>query len=463
MLVLVLLLFVSSLGCSKSSDTGDSKDSRDSESKQTKKIKVRSAATDRKPDAAELLDLVIEKYKSATAYSDAGEVTLRYRADGRLFVDSAPYQVHFQRGKRLGLDVYQTRVDVTATRFRAKIEGDGVPELRGQFVDRAIQEGLTWDELTSDQALHESLAQGLGRYPLVLELLMAPEPLALFRNQDQFARRLLDNEEIDGKECYGLRIETESGPFDLWIDATSLVVRRVVFPVDDSAAKMEAESGAQEIRVVAELRDARFSKNPSESDLPAPEARKNDQLVQRFVVPPDPLPTNLLGKSMPAFRLSFLDGQPFEFGPERKNAAVFHWFVDHPACEASLKLFDDVATRFADSEQIEFYAVCPATDDTPIGEIEALVERWGVSVTILRDSDAIGRDVFQIPALPAIIALGADSRLQIYEITFIPKLDELLAEAVQKLLDGDDLASEVLSRFEEAQRAYTDLLESGGQ
>jgi peroxiredoxin len=458
--ILLSLAFVLvQLGCSNDSSTSQ-KSKGKSEKSGSAAVDVTAASTDRQPSPDDLLERVIQRYQKATAYHDQGEVTLRYRANNRSFVDTAPYQVHFVRGQRLGLEVYQTRVESVDGRFKAKIDGSAVPELQSQFVDREIADAVNWDELTADQALHESMAQGLGRYPLVVELLLAPEPLAAFGDQSSFPRRLLDNEEIDGQDCVGLRMDTQEGPFDLWVDLKSLVVRRVVFPVEDIAQKMAAESGAKDIRVVAEFRGAEFGRPDSDDALPALEPGGDDHVVAHFVIPPEPLPTNLLGESMPAFELAFLDGQPFRSEQIEGKVAVFHWFVDHPSCQASLKLFDDVARRFAEEDNIEFYAVCVATDDTPVQEIRALTERWGVSVPILRDSDAVGRDTFQIPALPAIIAIGSDSRLQIYELTFIPKIDELLGEALDKLLTGTDLADEVLARFEEAQRRYNESLEN---
>ena len=461
--LLGLALLVAFAGCTgRATDSEGESKTGSPEKSGSDTTGVTAASTDRKPAPDDLLDRVIQKYQKATFYSDMGEVTLRYRANGQLFVDSAPYQVQFERKQRLGLEVYKTQVDVDSGHFKAKIDGDSVPELQRQFVDREIQE-VTWDEVTADLALHESMAEGLGRYPLVVELLLAPKPLDGFRDQDQFPQRLLDNEDIDERECWGLQIDTQEGPFELWVDTKSLVVRRVVFPVDDIAAKMSAESGAEDIRVVAELRDAEFARASKDDRIPALQPGKDDQIVSRFVIPPEPLPTNLLGKPMPQFQLAFLDGQLFESGQIDGKVVVFHWFVDHPSCQASLKLFDNVARRFSDDPGIEFFAVCVATEDTPIEDIEALVERWGVTVPILRDSDAVGRDTFHIPALPAIIAIGSDSRLQIYEITFIPKIDELLGEAVEKLQTGTDLAEEVLSRFEEAQREYTELLKAGGR
>lgn len=420
---------------------------------------VTDASTPRVPNVDRLLEQVIAKYQQAPAYADSGEVTLRYRTNGRLFVDSAPYQVVFDRDDRLQLDVYQTRVDILDGRFRAKILG-GTPELQTQFVDLPVRDGVHWQDVTADPALHESLAQGLGRYPIVVELLLAPQPLASFADRDQFPRKLLDSEEVDGKPCYGLQFDTEEGPFQLWVDEESLVVRRVVFPVRDIARKMEAESGATEIRVVAELRDARFAKAAQDELTPLKPA-KDDIIVQRFAVPPDPLPTNLLGKEIPPFELTYLDGQPFLSSQSAGQVTVFHWFVDHPSCEASMALFDAAAAKFAERDDVAFYAVCVATDETPAEDIMSLAERWGIRVPVLRDSDAVGRDVFQIPALPAIMALGADSRLQIYEITYIPELDSLLHEALQKHLGGADLAAEVLQRFEEARIQYQRALETG--
>ncbi|HIF31987.1 MAG TPA: TlpA family protein disulfide reductase [Planctomycetaceae bacterium] len=423
---------------------------------------VSSTNSATQPDPSELLDEVIRRYRRCEAYSDAGQVTLKYRTNGRQFVDSAPYQVAFQRQRRLFANVYQTTIDADGTRFRSRITSPDVPELNQQFLDRGTPEEITWAELTEDSVLRHSIERGLGRFPIVLELLFAPQPLSSFADQQLFPRRLLDNQKIDGHGCYGLEIETPDGPFVLWVDTVTRIVRRVQFPVWDIAAKMAAESGAEEIQVTAELHQAQFEWDAGQS-LESLEKRDGDRLVSQFVLPPEPLPTDLLGQRIPPFALRSLDGKEIDSARWEGQLVVLHWFVDHPACEASLQLFDKTARQYTDNQNVVFFAVCAVSSDVSSAEIEQLLQTWNVDTPILRDSDAVGRDVFHIAALPAIMGLGADGRLQIYELTYIPRLDELLSSGVEQLLDGHDLAKEVLARFDEARNSYLRSLENRGQ
>jgi hypothetical protein len=417
-----------------------------------------------KPEANRLFKLTIEKYQTADAYSDEGEITLRYRVNGTLYVDSAPYQVRFRRGKTLDLDIYETQVQATDASIRAKIKGGDEPELSRQFLDAPLEEGLQWAAIIRDPLLHEAISNGLGRFPMAVELLLGPKPLDTFHDQKAFPRRLLDNEDIDGRTCFRLEITTSQGPFVLSIDAQSYLVRRVEFPVNDMAEKMTAESGAEEIHVTAEFRHAKFAVNSQSSQSESPlQPGPDDWVVTELILPPEPLPTNLLGKNIPAFQLQDINGQEFDTANWAGKTVILHWYVDHPSCKASLKLFNKTAQTFANDDQVAFFAVFATSTETSADQIEDLMVEWETSVPILRDSNAAGRDVFQIPALPAIIAIGNDGRLQIYELTLIPELDTLLGEAVTQLLAGKDLASEVMEKFEEARAAYAKQLKNGGK
>jgi thiol-disulfide isomerase/thioredoxin len=454
----ILILLLSLPGCGSNSEAELATNDNETTGNVTA---VTPSNTGPSSDASALLQQVIQRYRRAGAYSDDGQVTLKYRANGRQFVDSAPYRIAFHRERKLLANVYQTTIDANDTRFRSRIASDD-PELRQQFLDRDSPRGITWAALTEDPILRNSIERGLGRFPIVLELLLAPNPLSSFADQQQFPRRLLENRTIEGHDCCGLQVDTPDGSFVFWIDTSSYIVRRVQFPVLDIAAKMAAESGAENIQVTAELRRARFEWDADPSAEPLAPS-DGDRVVDQFVLPPDPLPTDLLGRKIPPFALQSLAGNDIDSTQWHGRVVLLHWFIDHPACKASLQLFDKTARQYAGNQHVSFFAVSAASNEASSEQIHQLLRTWDVTTPVLRDSDAVGRDLFHIPALPAIMALGTDGRLQIYELTYIPRLDELLSEGVQQLLAGEDLAQQVLNRFDESQRNYQRLLENRGR
>ena len=96
---------------------------------------------------------------------------------------------------------------------------------------------------------------------------------------------------------------------------------------------------------MAELRSAELNPQLGDSEflLRVPEGAKQ---VERFVLPPQPLATDLYGKRVGTFQFQGLDGTTISRESLADKVTVLMWFTDHPANRSTVS-----AVRFG-SESI---------------------------------------------------------------------------------------------------------------
>ncbi len=72
--------------------------------------------------------------------------------------------------------------------------------------------------------------QGLAGYPVQLDLLLSPTPLAALMQND-VPRSLLEPARCDDRQCHRIQIDSPDGVFVLWVDQQDHLLRRMEYPV----------------------------------------------------------------------------------------------------------------------------------------------------------------------------------------------------------------------------------------
>ena len=92
-------------------------------------------------------------------------------------------------------------------------------------------------------------------------------------------------------------------------------------------------------------------------------------------------------------------------------------------------------------------------------ELEKLLSTWNVELPVLRDLDACGRDVFQIPGMPTLILLDATGTVQVFEVGANAHLAEQLPVVLGRLLQGENVAADILAQQRREEEAYARAIE----
>ncbi len=410
--------------------------------------------------ADEIVAALVATYQSAAAYQDNAIVRLRYRRDGQTREDEAPLSVSWQRPRQLRVRAYQAQLVCDGEQLSARIQDEATDDFDGQVVVRPAPTALNLQDLyDQDEVLSLALRQGLTGYPPQLDLLLGSEPLGPLRSPDA-VRELLDPMSAEGRLCDRVAIDTGDGRFVLWVDRESSVLRRMEYPAARFAPELAADSAVDEAELTVELRGARLA-----SSLPAsvfalqvpPQARR----VTRFVPPPRRLPSELIGTTVAPFAFADLTGGTVSRDAIGARVKVLLWFNNHPACEVAAQQLNQVYQTYRDSPNVAMYAVCVEPSSVPDPQVTQLMSLWQVEVPVVRDVQAVGRDLFQIPWTPTLVVLDAQHKLHIFEVGANPNLVAELPQVLERLLAGDDLASEIREQFRQAQAAYAEALARG--
>ena len=243
---------------------------------------------------------VLARYRNAAVYHDRGFVRLRRQRGGRWEDHTAPLSVWYAH-ERLYVTAYDARLWSDAGQLTAWIEvprRDLAPQLLSQSTSRGRPR---LDTLLADPILSERIGAGLAGPPPQLDWLFAAQPMKRLFEDPQVRFDFGEPSVVDGRDC--LSIVAASGPerYQFWIDSQSGVIRRIELPpVRDLN---DASAGLAHLSL--ELSDASFERGQT-PNFESPPTRSLP--VSRLVpLPPEP-PADVLGESLPPFRLTADDG-----------------------------------------------------------------------------------------------------------------------------------------------------------
>ena len=400
----------------------------------------------------EILQAMVKTYREAESYQDQGVVTLSYRYANESRRDVSQAAVKWSKPGRLGVRAYQLSLAVDGDRLRAVITDESTGDMDNQLLVRPAGKGISLADLYADSMVKDVLVGGRGGQPVQLELLMQENPLAGFLDKE-VSREILPAADVEGHACYRVAVTTIDGRYELWVDQENFLLRRLAYPAVSFAGDMLADPQVKDVQLVAELRSAEL--NPqlgaSEFTLRVPEKARQ---VERFVIPPQPLPTDLYGKRVGIFQFKGLDGSTVSREELAGKVTVLMWFVDHEANRSTVAQLDQVASQFKDDPRVSVYAVCTEPADVPDQQIQVLEKDWQLSLPVMRDLEAYGRDIFRIPVAPTLVVLDGKSRLQLFEPGPNAELAKQLPMVLKQLVEGKDLAAETLAQFAEEHDLY---------
>lgn len=404
----------------------------------------------------EVLQAMLAAYEQAETYADRGALRVSFRESGRWREEEAKLSVTFAKPNKVAVQAYQVSLVCDGKTLFAKVRDPLSQDVDGQVVVREAPARLVLNELYQDEILQAAMVAGPGGHSVQLELLFSDQPLAGFLGPEA-KRRLLDNQAIDGVECRRVEVTTEEGAFLLWIDAATSVLRRLEYPVAQRIPELSGQASVTELSLVADFHRAKLNEPVDETtfqfEVPADAKR-----VAKFIRPPMPLPSRLLGQRMPNFTLTGLDGSVVSRNSLKGRIAVLMWFNDHEACRFNLQQLEQVRAAQAAADGPEFYAVFAGETSTTDESLRDLLNDWNVRMPLLRDSQAVGLDVFQISIAPALVVLDRSGTVQLFGLEADPELAAQLPIALQRLQAGEDLATQTLAQDQRERETYVAAL-----
>ncbi|MFO0903412.1 MAG: TlpA disulfide reductase family protein [Pirellulales bacterium] len=402
----------------------------------------------------ELLDNVVRAYRNGTRYEDKATIELSYRDGDQRVSDKADISVSFARPNRLALRAYKSVVYCDGRRFQARIRDEGTRDLDGQILDRPAPAQLSVADFASDKILLQQLSSAVlandqGRLPPQLELLLGDDGWRLLTDST-LARKIVGEEPLSGANCLKVEIDAPVGVHFVWIDPAYYTVRKIEFPREALQPELAQAEHLQDVKLTAEFHEAvlDYPGRMRQRRSPIPDGGRR---VRYFVPPPQPLPSELFGKPAGEFALQTLEGRPVARQSFHGKPAVLMWFHEHPACQTALQQLEAV---FQKDKSATVYGVCTEPSTVDSSHIESFLRDWNVTLPVVRDLEAYGRDLFHFQGSPALLVLDAAGIVQIVEVGANPQLSEELPAILERLTKGEDVAAEVLAKDAAERRRY---------
>jgi thiol-disulfide isomerase/thioredoxin len=447
----VLTAVLLALGCSKPSGLSKEKLAELEAAAKRAEEAEQSEELEAKPKTGrEVLDRMVAVYRKASRYADAGTVRLLAEAGEEKIDKKANFSVSLERPNKVRLQAYQAMLVCDGKKLQAAIK-----DVPGQVLVKQAPGQLSLKTIYSDRILATALSGDFaGALPQVM-LLLADDPLkAMLRDAEEPS--LAEPGQIDGRDCYRVRIKRPDGMAVFWIDQQTYLLRRIVFPTDELRQALSPDKPVETLSMVAEFPGAKIDGkiDAKAFEFQMPEGAE----TVKFFIPPHT--AQLLSKRAPDFKFFTLDGKPVT--PESiagKIAVLDFWATWCGPCKESLPNLEKVYQKYKDNGKVAFYAVSvdqPQIDDKTLAKT---FEDLKVNVPILRDKEQSAA-AFKFTGIPTSFIIGSDGIVQDYEVGGNPKLAETLPEKIEKLLAGENIFEAPLKEYQEQLKQYAKMLES---
>jgi hypothetical protein len=411
--------------------------------------------------AAGLIQQVVDRYRQADQYRDMGEITLDYRLQGIPQRETGQLVTRWSSRGQLYLRCYQLEVACQPDRLEARMHDRLTDHLDGQQLVQPLSVQLTLDELLADPVLGDILLAGQAGIPLPLLFLLDPDGAAS-QLGDPDAAELLADAEIDGLSCFRLKVTTEAGPMVLWIDKEQQLVRRQELPAAAFAADLLADSEVSEVKLRADFKSVELPENQLESAFELTPL-VTSQHVNRFVLPPPPLVTDLLGRRPGRFELVAAGGDVVTRDSLRGKITVLAWCRASPSCRTVLSKLAELTAATADQPDLAVLAVFSDPADVTDELIADTLKKWKLSFSPLRDEDALAAEICQLSHVPSLMVLDTEGRVQLVIAGVNETQLGSLPAAIDRLRAGQDLAQQALDADTAREQTYREDLLSAIQ
>lgn len=321
-----------------------------------------------------------------------------------------------------------------------------VSELRQYTKNEAPK---TLDEFSSSMTGMMLIEGGMGGFMMAL---LADDPYQRLTGEVTEST-YVGKEILDGVECNHLRLVQEQWDIDLWVTTGEQpTLRRIRPDLSKQLGEEEKEAG---FSITISLNYTNWDLDPELSDevfafTPPASAELVDEITAvapGAIAPPIVQVHPLIGQPAPTFALSKLGGT-VEFKLKdvigKRVVVLDFWATWCPPCVAGLPQLAEVAKDYK-QKAVAVYAVNLEEDAETI---RTFLDEQGIEIDVLRDESGKTAEQYSVSGIPQTVLIGLDGRVHVIHSGLPQDLKAELTEAIDALLEREDLAAKQLAKTE---------------
>ena len=467
--ILTICILIGANGCQKDSagSRGQTKSEATNSSQLLGPIRVPSQATPTTgPDGQTIIGNLVARYATATTYQDQAVLYLNYLMRGQRIQEPQPWATSFQRGSsgrppKLAAQLFNGEVRSDQNLLSCYIYDIESANLDNQNLLIPFENQLPINQLYRD-SIAKYFIGGYSELPLDETDLastpkLIPAPISLLTNQVRNGwlqnptqvQRMAD-QTLDKFECYVVRCMSQGMTADVWVDKKTNTLRQMSLPLKLLAGEVIVSPEITDVVLMAKFHDAVID-TPIKAEAFSLQTKTDSTAVRKFVQLPESLPSDLIGKTAPDFRILTREGETRDRLYFDGKVTALLWIAGRHSYDAISKLdslaqsLDEttfhLASVYSDSE-----LVAPGTGASTVGpELTEVISQ--IQTPVYYDPQLQASTDLGIKAIPSVIVLDGNSKIQFARALSDKNwLDDVKA-AVRRVAAGDDVASEMQAEY----------------
>ena len=412
--------------------------------------------------AEQVLAYMQNAYANAQSYSDNAVLYLTFRMRGRPIQEPQPWAFRFDRANnKLAAQLFDTKITFDGRDLGCRVYDIESENLDNQFLLlSSVTKPIT--RLFAD-TIGRHFAGGFSDLPLrsdptslvkyaappTIQLLTGEAPFPWLAQPKMGIR--LDDQMIEGIVCYHIQTKIGEEVCDFWIEQKTGLLHQLLLPNSLFEEKVTHSSQIEDLKFVARFHNCEFNSQLDPQTF-AVNPPADASLVKEFVKLPEAFPSELIGRIAPEFVLSTPTGGVVSRNTFEKKTTALLWIAGY-AMEDGINKLDAIQKQLGD--QVNFGVVySDAEMRTPGSEgfemtdqLKSMIRNSRVSLPFYCDKHLNASSLLRIKAIPSVLVLDKNSKVQFARPLSDSNWDDDLATALNRIDNGDDLAEEMIANY----------------
>ena len=429
--------------------------------------------------ASDILARLAQRYDRISTYRDEGVFDLSYRMDGQTIREPKKFATRYSTGNdqdprdRIQIESFNGKVIGNGRVLQCRVFDLETANLENQNLLVSYSDGIPVQELLRDPIARHFLS-GVDELPINEKkvtdpAMLLPAPVSLLVDRvdnpwltDPTQCERLGDQKLGDTECFVVRSLANEMTCDLWISREDFQLIKMSLPVKLLAREVVASSQVTDVVVTARFKNIAIDE-PVTFDDQINSSNDDQVWVQKFVALPESLPSDLLGKPVPPFRLRKTNGGQVDRLTFDQKTLVLIW-VEGAEAISQIKSIQKVRSEFPNDVELGLVFAEAELKRRTGDQIEPLTRivdlANNIEAKVFFDSKYATSSLFKVSKVPAVAVLDGDSVLQYVQMIDGEGWRDDLVASVQRIVSGDNLAAEIKQQYAEYLDIYYQQLET---